>query len=339
MIQKNWQELIKPCKLNIDAHHQDESRRARVIASPLERGFGLTLGTALRRVLLSSLQGSAITGVQFEGVQHEFTSLPGVLEDVSEIVLNLKTISVRKHGEGPKKIRLKAQGPLVVTAAHFEPNSDVDILDSDIVICTLDAGAKLSMELTVESGKGYIPAGQLTREDAPMGFIAIDALFSPVRRVACKVADTRVGQRTDYDSLELDIETNGSIRPDDAVAYAARILKDQLQRFINFEDPKEELPSESGSSLPFSENLLKKVGDLELSVRAANCLKSDNIVYIGDLVKKAEPELLKTPNFGRKSLNEIKEVLQNMGLHLGMNVPGWPPENIEELARKSEDPY
>lgn len=338
MIQKNWLELIKPYKLNIEVT-DDKSRRSQVVAEPLERGFGLTLGTALRRIMLSSLQGAAVTGVQIEGVQHEFTSIPGILEDVTDIILNLKSLSLRKHGENAKKLRLKAEGPRVVTAADFQETSDVEVLDKDVVICTLDKGAKISMEVTVESGKGYIPAAQLRREDSPIGYIPVDALFSPIRKVSYKVENTRVGQRTDYDKLILDVETNGTIKPEDAVALSARILQDQLQQFINFEEPELETHVEEESELPFNRNLLRKVEELELSVRSANCLKNENIVYIGDLVQKSEQDLLRTPNFGRKSLNEIKEVLIQMGLELGMNVQGWPPENIEEMAKKVEEPY
>ncbi len=338
MIQKNWLELIKPYKLNIEVT-DDKSRRSQVVAEPLERGFGLTLGAALRRVMLSSLQGAAATGVQIEGVQHEFTSIPGVLEDVTDIILNLKSLSLRKHGETPKKLRLKAEGPGVIMAASFQETADVEILDKDVVICTLDKGAKIAMEVTVESGKGYVPAAQLRREDSPIGYIPVDALFSPVRKVAYKVENTRVGQRTDYDKLILDVETNGAIKPEDAVALSARILQDQLQQFINFEEPELETAAEEEGELPFNRNLLRKVEELELSVRSANCLKNENIVYIGDLVQKSEQDLLRTPNFGRKSLNEIKEVLIQMGLELGMNVQGWPPENIEEMAKKVEEPY
>lgn len=338
MIQKNWQELIKPLKLNVDGF-QGDRRRSRIVAEPLERGFGLTLGNALRRIMLSSLQGAAVTGVQIEGVQHEFSSISGVMEDVTEIIMNLKTLSIKKHSDMPKKLRLKAQGPGVVKASQFEANSDIEILDPDLVICTLDKDAKISFEVTVKTGKGYVPAAQHADEEAPIGMIPIDAIFSPVRRVAYKVENTRVGQRTDFDKLILDVETNGSLTPEDAVALAARILQDQLQKFINFDEP---LMSEEGhqeTELPFSRNLLKKVSELELSVRSGNCLDQDNTVYIGDLVQKTENDLLRTPNFGRKSLNEIKEVLASMGLELGMKIEGWPPENIEEIARKIEDPY
>ncbi len=335
-IQKNWESLIKPSKLKVEPG-ETVGRSATFIAEPLERGFGLTLGNALRRVLLSSLQGSAVTSVQIDGVLHEFSSIPGVREDVTDIVLNIKGMALRMHGEGPKRITLKAEGPVEVTAALIETGHDIEIMDKDHVICTLDQGAKIHMEMTVESGKGYVPASAHRSEDAPIGLIPIDALYSPVRRVSYKVEPTREGQILDFDRLTLSVETNGTVKPEDAVAYAARILQDQLQLFINFEEPKE-MKRESAKAEPlFNRNLLRRVDELELSVRSANCLKNDNIVYIGDLIQKTEAEMLRTPNFGRKSLNEIKEVLLQMGLHLGMEVPNWPPENIEELVKQLEE--
>ncbi len=330
--------MQKPKQLLIEPG-DDPKRGAVVVAEPLERGFGLTLANALRRVLLSSLQGAAITSAQIEGVLHEFSSLPGVLEDVTDIVLNIKGVALRMHGEGPKRMRLRASGPGEVRAKQIETGHDIEIMNPDHLICTLDSAAKLVMELTVESGKGYRPANENRSEDAPIGLIPIDALFSPVRKVSYKVDNTRVGQRTDFDKLSMTIETNGAITPEDSVALAARILQDQLQLFINFEEPRGAAEEERPSELPFNKNLLRKVDELELSVRSANCLKNDNIVYIGDLVQKTEAEMLRTPNFGRKSLNEIKEVLAQMGLHLGMEIPNWPPENIEELAKRLEEPY
>ena len=338
MLQKNWTELIKPNKLEIQAG-DDAQRHAKVVAEPLERGFGLTLGNALRRVLLSSLQGAAVTSIQIDGVLHEFSSIPGVREDVTDIVLNVKSIALRMHGEGPKRMRLRADGPGEVTAGQIETGHDIEVMNPDLLICTLDDGAHLDMELTVETGKGYVAGSQNRPDDAPIGLIPIDAVFSPVRKVAYKVDNTRVGQVTDYNKLSMDIETNGAVTPEDAVALAARILQDQLQLFINFEEPKAGVAEEQPSEPPFNKNLLRKVDELELSVRSANCLKNDNIVYIGDLVQKTEAEMLRTPNFGRKSLNEIKEVLSQMGLHLGMEISTWPPENIEELAKKLEEPY
>ncbi len=337
MIRKNWQSLIKPYKLNVKS--KDETRRGSIIADPLERGFGMTLGTALRRVMLSSLQGAAVTGIRIEGVQHEFSTIPGVLEDVAEIILNLKSLAIRKNSDAPRKVKLSVKKLGVVTASDFEETGDVVFLDPDFVICHLDQGASLNMEVTIETGKGYVPAAQLKKDDSPIGHIAVDALFSPVKRVSVKVEAARVGQKTDFDKLILDVETNGAVKPEDAVALAARILQDQLVQFVTFQEPEDELVEEEATELPFNRNLLRKVEELELSVRSANCLKNENIVYIGDLVQKTESELLRTPNFGRKSLNEIREVLVDMGLELGLLVPEWPPENIDELSRKLEDNY
>jgi DNA-directed RNA polymerase subunit alpha len=338
VLQKNWQDLIKPTKLKINPG-LDPERMATVVAEPLERGFGLTLGNALRRVLLSSLQGAAITTVHIDGVLHEFSSIPGVREDVTDIVLNIKEIALRQHSEGVKRMVLKKEGPAVAVAADIEASSEIDILNPDHVICTLDEGASIRMEFTTDTGKGYVPAERNRPEDAPIGLVPVDSLFSPVRKVSYRVENTREGQILDYDKLTMDIETDGSIKPDDAVALAARILQDQLAIFVNFEEPRKEVVEEEQPELEFNATLLKKVDELELSVRSANCLKNDNIVYIGDLIQKTEAEMLRTPNFGRKSLNEIKEVLAGMGLHLGMEVPNWPPENIEDLAKRFEDHY
>ena len=291
MIQKNWQELIKPTNLEVVP---GEGRNvAKIVVEPLERGFGLTLGNALRRVLLSSLQGGAVTAVKIDGVLHEFSVIEGVREDVTDVILNIKGLAVAVHSEGQKTMRLKAEGPMVVTA-------------------------------------GMIETG--------IGLIAVDAIYSPVRKVSYKVDKTRVGQNTDYDKLTMVVETNGVVTPEDAVALSARILQDQLKPFINFDEPESEA-EDIKEELPFDRNLLRKVDELELSVRSANCLKNDNIVYIGDLVQKTEAEMLRTPNFGRKSLNEIKEVLAKMGIHLGMETPGWPPENIEELIKKCDEHF
>lgn len=338
MIQKNWQSLIKPNKLDIQSG-QENTNRATVVAEPLERGFGLTLGNALRRILLSSLQGAAVTAIQIDGVLHEFSSFPGVREDVTDIVLNVKAIALRMHAEGPKRMRLAAEGPGEVMAGMIETGPDIEIMNPDHIICSLDHGAAISMELTVENGKGYVAGNANRAEDAPIGLIPVDAIFSPVRQVTYKVDNSRVGQVTDYDKLSMSLETDGSLTPEDAIAYAARILQDQLQLFINFEEPRADAEPEEKQELPFNKNLLRKVDELELSVRSANCLKNDNIVYIGDLVQKTESEMLRTPNFGRKSLNEIKEVLSAMGLALGMEITNWPPENIEDLAKRLEEPY
>ncbi|MGC1303685.1 MAG: DNA-directed RNA polymerase subunit alpha [Caulobacteraceae bacterium] len=336
MIERNWQDLIRPEKPQIETG-SDSQRKARLVAEPLERGFGVTLGNSLRRVLLSSLQGAAVTSVQIDGVVHEFSSIEGVREDVVDIILNIKQLALRMHSEGPKRMTLRATGPGPVTAEQIEVPADIEILNKDHVICTLDDGASVRMEFTINIGKGYVAAEHNRPEDAPIGLIAVDSLYSPVKRVAYRVEPTRQGQSLDYDRLILEVETNGAVTPVDAVAYAARILQDQLQLFITFDEPKKKVSEETKPELPFNPALLKKVDELELSVRSANCLKNDNIVYIGDLIQKTEGEMLRTPNFGRKSLNEIKEVLTGMGLHLGMDVPNWPPENIEDLAKKFED--
>jgi len=349
---KNWQELKKPVALDKKGGG-DGKRKATFVAEPLERGFGLTLGNALRRVLLSSLQGAAVTSIKIENVLHEFSSLAGVREDVTDIVLNVKQIALRMQGEGAKRLQLSATGPAEVTAGDIATSGDIEVLNPDLVICHLDEGATLNMELTAQAGKGYVPAASNRPADAPIGLIPIDALYSPVRQVAYKVENTRVGQELDYDKLTLTIETDGTITPEDAVAYSARILQDQLQLFVHFDEGMvATAPSASSAMAPIGGTaepetnsnqlnrfLLKKVDELELSVRSANCLKNDNIIYIGDLVQKTEAEMLRTPNFGRKSLNEIKEVLASMGLRLGMEIPGWPPENIEEMAKKLEQEF
>jgi DNA-directed RNA polymerase subunit alpha len=343
---KNWQELKKPNGLEVKASG-DPRRKATFVAEPLERGFGLTLGNALRRVLLSSLQGAAVTSIKIENVLHEFSSLAGVREDVTDIVLNVKQIALRMEGEGPKRLQLAVTGPAEVKAGDIAVSGDIEIMNPGLVICHLDEGASLNMELTADTGKGYVPAIANRPADAPIGLIPVDALYSPVRQVAYKVDNTRVGQELDYDKLSLTVETDGTVTPEDAVAYAARILQDQLALFVHFEDalvsagPSMGVATSTanegeGDTNQINRYLLKKVDELELSVRSANCLKNDNIIYIGDLVQKTEAEMLRTPNFGRKSLNEIKEVLSSMGLRLGMDIPGWPPENIEEIAKKLE---
>jgi len=338
MIEKNWQELQKPENVEIKPSEYNP-RQAVVSVGPLERGFGITLGNSLRRILLSSLQGAAVTAIQIQGVVHEFSSIPGVREDVTDLVLNIKGISVSMDAEGKKRLRLAAEGPCVVTAGMISETAGVEIMNPDHVICHVDKGGSLNMELTVDTGKGYVTAAQNRSEDDPIGLIPVDSIFSPIRQVAYTVENARVGQQTDYDRLLLTIETNGAIKPEDAVAFAARIMQDQLSPFINFEDPQTEADAEKVDPFPFNRNLLRKVDELELSVRSANCLKNDNIVYIGDLVLKTESEMLRTPNFGRKSLNEIKEVLKVMNLALGMDIETWPPENIEELVKRLDEPF
>ncbi|MCB1481603.1 MAG: DNA-directed RNA polymerase subunit alpha [Rhodobiaceae bacterium] len=338
VIEKNWQELIRPNKLEVNPGH-DPKCQATIVAEPLERGYGMTLGNSLRRILLSSLQGAAVTSVQIDGVLHEFSSIAGVREDVTDIVLNIKDIAIKMEGDGPKRMVLRKQGPGQVIAGDIQTVGDVEILNPNLVLCTLDDGAEIRIEFTVNTGKGYIAADRNRPDDAPIGLIPVDSMYSPVKRVSYKVEPTREGQILDYDKLTMEIETNGSVSPEDAVAYAARILQDQLTVFVNFDEPKPETTTTEVPELAFNPALLKKVDELELSVRSANCLKNDNIVYIGDLIQKTESEMLRTPNFGRKSLNEIKEVLAQMGLHLGMEVTGWPPENIEDLAKRYEEHY
>ena len=270
---------------------------------------------------------------------HEFSTIPGVKEDLTDIVLNLKSIGIKVHSPGARKMYIKAKGPGEVRAGNFETDSETEIMDTDQLIMTLDSNADIELEANVETGKGYVSAEVAEDENKLIGEIKLDAMFSPVRKVSYKVENSRVGQVTDYDKLVFDIETNGAVSPDDAIALAARILQDQLQPFINFDEPDVQQETTSQEKLPFNHHLLKKVEELELSVRSANCLKNDNIVYIGDLVQKSESEMLRTPNFGRKSLNEIKQVLQQMDLGLGTAVPDWPPENIEDLAKQFEDPF
>jgi len=335
IINHNWKDLIKPSKLNIE-NSKDKSI-SKVVAEPLEKGYALTIGNSLRRILLSSIQGSAITAIQIDGVLHEFSSIKGVREDVTDIVLNVKLLSIQVMSEEPRKLILDVKGPGEIKAKDIQPNPDVKILNPELVICHLDENTKFHMELIASRGKGYRPAEKNKKEDAPLGLIAIDSLFSPVKNVSYSIENAREGKSLDYDKLVMNIETDGSIAAEDAIAYAARIFQDQLSLFVNFEEPAEIEKKPQTTELEFNKNLLRKVDELELSVRSMNCLKNDNIIYIGDLVQKTEPEMLRTPNFGRKSLNEIKEVLNAMSLYLGMEIPNWPPDNIAELSKKLED--
>ena len=337
MIDKNWKELIKPSKIDIQA--SEDKKFAKIVVEPLERGFALTLGNALRRVLLSSIQGTAVTAIQIDGVLHEFSSINGVREDVTDIVLNIKSLSLKLNTNGPKKLILDAKGPGEITAKMINPNPDIEILNPDQVICNLDENSKVYMEFVVNTGKGYVSADKNREKDSPLGLIPIDSVYSPVKRVSYNVSNTREGLSIDYDKLTMEIETNGSVASDDCLAFAARILQDQLSLFVNFDEPKEVVVQPTQSEPEFNKNLLRRVDDLELSVRSMNCLKNDNIIYIGDLVQKTEGEMLRTPNFGRKSLNEIKEVISGMSLYLGIEIPNWPPENISELSKKLEDEY
>jgi DNA-directed RNA polymerase subunit alpha len=337
---RNWQDMIKPEQLDVK-DGSDAARKATFVAEPLERGFGMTLGNSLRRVLMSSLQGASVTALKIDGVLHEFSSIAGVREDVTDIVLNVKQLAIRMTAEGSKRLHLSATGPGEVRAGQITQIAGVDILNPDLIICTLDQGATLNMDLSVQNGKGYVPAVENRPADAPIGLIPVDAIYSPVRQVSYKVDAARAGEKLDYDKLTMTIETDGTIAPVDALGFAARILQDQLQLFVNFDEPRGAVAAAviDESAPAYNKFLLKKVDELELSVRSANCLKNDNIIYIGDLVQKTEAEMLRTPNFGRKSLNEIKEVLSSMGLRLGMDIPNWPPENIEDLAKKLEQDF
>jgi len=335
IIDKNWKSLIKPRKLNVKSNEDKSITTA--IAEPLEKGYALTIGNSLRRILLSSIQGSAVTALQIDGVLHEFSSIKGVREDVTDIVLNVKSLSLNVMSDGPKKLILDVTGPGEIKARDIQPNSEVLILNPDLVLCHLDENTKFHMELIANTGKGYRAAEKNKIEDSPLGLITIDALFSPVKKVSYSIENAREGKSLDYDRLIMNVETDGSVTAEDALAYAARIYQDQLSLFINFDEPKTIEKKPTVVEPEFNKNLLKKVDELELSVRSMNCLKNDNIIYIGDLVQKTEPEMLRTPNFGRKSLNEIKEVLNSMSLYLGMEIPNWPPDNIAELSKKLEE--
>ncbi|MCG3174426.1 MAG: DNA-directed RNA polymerase subunit alpha [Myxococcota bacterium] len=323
--QQNWKGLIKPKALSPDKKSLT-STYGKFVAEPLERGFGLTIGNALRRILISSIYGTAITSVRIEGVLHEFTSIPDVTEDVTDIILNLKGVALQGFATEPRTLRIEVKGPAVIRAKDIQCPPDIRVLNPDHHIASVSDGGKVLIELQTGYGRGYVAADQNKQENQPIGVIPIDAIYGPIRRVNYTVSNARVGQRTDYDKLTLEVWTNGGVDPQDAVAYAARILKDQLTIFINFEEDEEPVPREApqeGSSI--NEVLLRSVDELELSVRSANCLQNANIRRIGDLVQKTEAEMLKTKNFGRKSLKEIKEVLTNLGLSLGMKLDNWPP--------------
>jgi DNA-directed RNA polymerase subunit alpha len=334
-IAKNWRELIRPRALEADEEASETYWK--FSCEPLERGFGVTLGNALRRVLLSSLQGAAITAIRINGVLHEFSTIPGVMEDVSDIILNLKEVRLQMHAEGPKTLRVQKKGEGVLTAGELSSNdSSVEIINPDRKIATLSAEADMEMELTIGTGKGYVPAEKNKTEDMPIGTIPIDAIFSPVQKINYTVTPARVGRETDFDRLNLEVWTDGTVAPADAVAFGAKILKEQLSIFINFEEPVEVSQALPEEPRPLNANLFKSVDELELSVRSANCLQNANIRYIGELVQRTEAEMLKTKNFGRKSLNEIKEVLASMGLELGMTLEGFPDRQEIERMRERE---
>jgi DNA-directed RNA polymerase subunit alpha len=330
-MQKSWKDLIRPKRLEVEKETLTPYY-GKFTAEPFERGFGITIGNCLRRILLSSLQGGAITSLKVDGVLHEFSTVPGTKEDITEIILNLKEVRLKLHTEGPKTIRVKAEGPRVLKAGDMLTGDAVEILNPDHYIATLSRDGKLSMEMVVKTGRGYVSAERNKEEGQPIGTIPMDAIFSPIKKVNYTVTNARVGQITDYDKLILEVWTDGSLTPEEAVAHAAKILKDQLSIFITFEEEEEEMsyPEDEEQKEAFNENLLRSVDELELSVRSANCLKHANIKLIGDLVQKTEAEILATKNFGRKSLNEIKEILTEMGLNLGMKLDNWPPKKPEE---------
>jgi DNA-directed RNA polymerase subunit alpha len=330
-MQKSWKDLIRPKRLEVEKETVTPTY-GKFTAEPFERGFGITIGNSLRRILLSSLQGGAITSLKIDGVLHEFSTIPGTKEDVTEIILNLKEVRLKLHTEGPKTIRVKAEGPKVLKAGDILTGDAVEILNPDHYIATLSRDGKLSMEMVVKMGRGYVSAERNKEEGQPIGTVPMDAIFSPIKKVNYTVTNARVGQITDYDKLILEVWTDGSLNPEEAVAHAAKILKDQLSIFITFEEEEEEAsyPEDEEEKEAFNENLLRSVDELELSVRSANCLKHANIKLIGDLVQRTEAEILATKNFGRKSLNEIKEILTEMGLSLGMKLDHWPPKKSEE---------
>jgi len=329
-IHRNWRDLIRPKRLVVDKETLTP-RYGKFFAEPLERGFGITIGNSLRRVLLSSLQGAAVTSVRIEGALHEFTSIPGITEDVADIILNIKDVLIKMDTFDQKTLRLDKKGPSLVRAADIEVPDGVTILNPDLLVATVGEDGHLKMEMTCKKGRGYVQADGNKTANMPIDAIPIDAIFSPVKKVNYHVTNARVGQRTDYDRLALEVWTDGSVSPEDAVAFAAKIIKDQLSIFINFEEDQEpEIIVEPEPQEKFNENLLRTVDELELSVRSANCLANANIKYIGDLVQKTESEMLKTKNFGRKSLKEIKEILSEMGLSLGMKLDNWPPKDLKK---------
>jgi DNA-directed RNA polymerase subunit alpha len=331
-MQKSWKDLIRPKRLEVEKETLTPLY-GKFTAEPFERGFGITIGNSLRRILLSSLQGAAITSVKIDGVLHEFSAIPGAKEDITEIILNLKEVRLKLHTEGPKTIRVKAEGPKVLKAGDIITGDAVEILNPDHYIATLSRDGKLSMEMVVKVGRGYVPAERNKEESQPIGTVPMDSIFSPIKKVNYTITNARVGQITDYDKLTMEVWTDGSLNPEEAVAHAAKILKDQLSIFITFEEEEEAEMSYSEDEEEkeaFNENLLRSVDELELSVRSANCLKHANIKLIGDLVQKTEAEILATKNFGRKSLHEIKEILSEMGLSLGMKLDNWPPKKSEE---------
>jgi len=334
---RNWRDLIKPREVNIDERSQSETY-AEFECEPLERGYGITIGNALRRILLSSIMGAAVTKVQAEGALHEFTSLPEVKEDVTDIILNVKELKLKSHSDEPRTLNIDFEGPGEVTAGDIEGDAQVEVLNPEHTIATVSDGGRLQMDLTVERGRGYVPAEENKSDDDPIDVVAVDSLFSPIKKVNYKITNARVGQRTDYDQLTLEVWTDGSVKPEDAVAYAAKILKEQLSIFINFDEEEIEPVIEEEDDEPeFDDVLLRPIEELDLSVRSNNCLTGAGVTHVGDLVQRTEAELLKTKNFGRKSLKEVKERLEELDLELDTELENWPPEGLKEDDEEEED--
>ncbi|MFB6265134.1 MAG: DNA-directed RNA polymerase subunit alpha [Bradymonadaceae bacterium] len=331
---RNWQNLIKPREIDIDPRSQSE-RYAEFECAPLEQGYGITIGNALRRILLSSIRGTAVTKIKAEEALHEFTSLPEVKEDVTDIILNV--LRLKSHVEEPRTLKLDVEGPADVTAGDLQGDGQVEILEPDQKIATVSDGGDLQMELTVERGRGYVAADDHDSEDDPIGVIPVDSLFSPIEKVNYKITNARVGQQTDFDKLTLEVWTDGSVRPEDAVAYAAKILKEQVTIFINFDEEIEPEFEEEEEEPEFDDELLRPIEELDLSVRSYNCLQGAGITHVGDLVQRTDSELLKTKNFGRKSLKEIKDILEEMDLELGTELENWPPSDLEEPDDEDEE--
>ncbi len=337
LMTRNWTELISPKPIEVDGSTETPFY-GKFVCEPLERGFGITLGNALRRVLLSSLRGAAIKMVKIDGVLHEFSTIPGVKEDVTDLLLNLKKVQLKLNSLGPRTLLLDSSGEGEVLAGSIQADDSVEIINPDLVLATLSKEGHLVVSMTADWGKGYASAESHRSEEEPLGTLFLDAVYSPIRKVSYKITNTRVGQQTDYDKLTIEIWTNGSVHPRDALAQAAQILREQFKVFLNFEEEERPVYEEKVQHEPqVNENLHRSVNELELSVRSANCLKNADIRFIGELVQKSEQEMLKTKNFGRKSLNEIKEILSDMGLILGMTVPNFPTREELEAMRKERE--
>jgi DNA-directed RNA polymerase subunit alpha len=338
ILKESWKLLSTPTSIVIK-DGMDPNKSATITMEPFERGFGNTLGNALRRVLLSCVSGFAATSIKIDGVMHEYGVIDGVIEDVTSIIMNVKSLAIDKSDSSPCVLRLSSNKAGPVFAGSIETSNGAEIINKDLIICTLNKNAKIDMQISVGCGKGYVPADQSKKTDAGIGSIIVDAMFSPIKMVAYKVENARVGQITDYDKLIIEVETNGTISPQDALGVAAKIIQEQLEVFVNFDISEiADVKQESNEEPEFNKNLLKTIDELELSVRSYNCLKNENIIYVGDLVIKTEGEMLKTSNFGRKSLNELKENLKSMGLVFGAKLVNWPPQNIEELSKtKNKD--